>query len=229
MSLFQQPAIQHRWSDKGNSKLFSSSSVLFESISLAGPSAATVPPLITIQREQTSRIRSRSWEAMIRECAKVFSRLMSSRRDFGSRFAAGSSIARISGSRAMTAAMATALFCPLDKWWGGLSRRSKLFTRFRASCTSYVTSSSSMPRLRGPAGDIVINCGHEQLDRRDSGKRCRPFCGFPGGSCGSDADRRLSPSRMWGVGGRSCAKAEWTCLRRWPRCRTASPWVMRKD
>jgi hypothetical protein len=43
------------------------------------------------------------------------SRVISDRLDLGSRFAAGSSIARISGSMAMTAAMATALFYPQER------------------------------------------------------------------------------------------------------------------
>ena len=58
---------------------------------------------------------------------------MSERRDFGSRLAAGSSITRMSGSIARTVAIATALFCPPERWWGGLSRSSSAPTERRAS------------------------------------------------------------------------------------------------
>ena len=95
--------------------MFSASSAASERISAAGPSATIAPSRITRHRAQTSRMRSRSCDATIFECAKELSRPMTERRDFGSRLAAGSSMTRMSGSIAMTVAIATALFSPPER------------------------------------------------------------------------------------------------------------------
>ena len=49
----------------------------------SGVGAVVLPSLITMQRSQTSRIRSRSWEAIILEWVKVLRNAISDRLDLG--------------------------------------------------------------------------------------------------------------------------------------------------